>query len=170
MKLFFVKLKRNFIPLLFFAFMLCLIFFSKSNIVAVKNSLNIWINNVVPSLFPFFIATEERADYPYIAKEVCKEVQGKKYDLGIIICKTGYGMSIVANKFKGIRCANCYSEESARFAKLHNNINVLALGAEYLSTNDAICIIRMILATEFEGGRHLERLNMINEIEKENMK
>ena len=58
MKLFFVKLKRNFIPLLFFAFMLCLIFFSKSNIVAVKNSLNIWINNVVPSLFPFFIATE----------------------------------------------------------------------------------------------------------------
>ena len=79
-------------------------------------------------------------------------------------------MSIVANKFKGIRCANCYSEESARFAKLHNNINVLALGAEYLSTNEAICIIRMILATEFEGGRHNERLNMIKEIENENMK
>ena len=118
----------------------------------------------------FGVYSEERADYPYIAKEVCKEVQGKNYDLGIIICKTGYGMSIVANKFKGIRCANCYSEESAKFAKLHNNINVLALGAEYLSTNDAICIIRMILATEFEGGRHLERLNMINEIEKENMK
>ena len=58
MKLFFVKLKRNFIPLLFFVFMLCLIFFSKSNIMAVKSSLNIWINNVVPSLFPFFIATE----------------------------------------------------------------------------------------------------------------
>lgn len=114
--------------------------------------------------------SEERADYPIIAKKVCNSIQNKEADFGIIICKTGYGMSIVANKFKGIRCANCYSEESARFAKLHNNINVLALGAEYLSTNDAICIIRMILATEFEGGRHLERLNMINEIEKENMK
>lgn len=114
--------------------------------------------------------SEERTDYPIIAKKVCNSVQNKEADFGIIICKTGYGMSIVANKFKGIRCANCYSEESARFAKLHNNINVLALGAEYLSTNDAICIIRMILATEFEGGRHLERLNMINEIEKENMK
>ena len=114
--------------------------------------------------------SEERVDYPVIAKEVCKSIQNKEADLGIIICKTGYGMSIVANKFKGIRCAACYTEESAKFAKSHNNINVLALGAEYLSTNEAICILRMILATEFEGGRHNVRLNMIQEIEKENMK
>lgn len=112
----------------------------------------------------------ERADYPIIAKDVCKSVQNKECDLGIVICKTGYGMSIVANKFKGIRCATCYSEESARFAKLHNDVNVLALGAEYVSVNEAICILRIILATEFEGGRHNERLNMIKEIEKENMK
>lgn len=114
--------------------------------------------------------SEERVDYPLIAKEVCKCVQEKQADFGIVICKTGYGMSIVANKFKGIRCAACYNEESARFAKLHNNINVLALGAEYVSVNEAICILRMILATEFEGGRHNERLNMIKEIEKDNMK
>ena len=114
--------------------------------------------------------SEERVDYPVIAKEVCKCIQQKKADLGIIICKTGYGMSIVANKFKGIRCAACYNEQSAKFAKAHNNINVLALGAEYLSTNEAICILRMILATEFEGERHNVRLNMIEEIEKENMK
>ena len=114
--------------------------------------------------------SEERTDYPLIAKEVCKSVQNKEVDFGIVICKTGYGMSIVANKFKGIRCATCYSEESAKFAKLHNNINVLGLGAEYVSINEAICILRMILATEFEGGRHNERLNMIKEIEKENMK
>ena len=114
--------------------------------------------------------SEERTDYPAIAKKVCKSIQNKEFDLGIIICKTGYGMTIVANKFKGIRCANCYSEESAKFAKAHNDINLLALGAEYISTNEAICIIRMILATEFEGGRHMERLNMIKEIEKENMK
>jgi len=114
--------------------------------------------------------SEERVDYPVIAKNVCKSIQNKEADFGIVICKTGYGMSIVANKFKGIRCATCYSEESAKFAKLHNNINVLGLGAEYVSTNEAICILRMILATEFEGGRHNERLNMIKEIEKENMK
>ena len=114
--------------------------------------------------------SEERVDYPVIAKEVCKSIQNKELDFGIIICKTGYGMSIVANKFKGIRCATCYNEQSAKFAKAHNNINVLALGAEYISTNEAICILRMILATEFEGERHNIRLNMIKEIEKENMK
>ena len=114
--------------------------------------------------------SEERVDYPIIAKEVCKKVQANEASFGIIICKTGYGMSIVANKFKGIRCAACYNQESAKFAKLHNNINVVALGAEYLSSNEAICILRMIFATQFEGGRHNERLNMINEIEKDNMK
>ena len=114
--------------------------------------------------------SEERVDYPVIAKKVCNSVQEKEADFGIVICKTGYGMSIVANKFKGIRCATCYNEESAKFAKLHNNINVLALGAEYISVNEAICILRMIFATEFEGGRHNERLNMIKDIEKDNMK
>ena len=67
--------------------------------------------------------SEERVDYPIIAKDVCKSVQNKQADFGIVICKTGYGMSIVANKFNGIRCAACYNEESAKFAKLHNNIN-----------------------------------------------
>ena len=114
--------------------------------------------------------SEERVDYPIIAKQVCESVQSKDADFGIVICKTGYGMSIVANKYKGIRCAACYNQESAKFAKLHNNINVLALGAEYVSSNEAICILRMIFATEFEGGRHNERLNMIDEIEKDNMK
>ena len=114
--------------------------------------------------------SEERVDYPIIAKEVCKKVQANEANFGIIICKTGYGMSIVANKFKGIRCAACYNQESAKFAKLHNDINVVALGAEYLSSNEAICILRMIFATQFEGGRHSERLDMIKEIEKDNMK
>ena len=114
--------------------------------------------------------SEERVDYPAIAKNVCKSVQDMETDFGIVICKTGYGMSIVANKFKVIRCAACYNEESARFSKLHNDINVLALGEEYLSSNEAICILRMVFATAFEGGRHNDRLNMIKEIEKENMK
>ena len=114
--------------------------------------------------------SEERVDYPIIAKQVCGSVQKNDADFGIVICKTGYGMSIVANKYKGIRCAACYNQESAKFAKLHNNINVLALGAEYVSSNEAICILRMIFATEFEGGRHEARVKMIEEIENENMK
>ena len=118
----------------------------------------------------FGTVNEERADYPIIAKEVSKSVQSKESDFGILICRTGYGMAIVANKFKGIRAVPCYDEETTKFARMHNNMNVLALGADRLTTNDAICILRMALATEFEGGRHEERLAMIQEIEKENMK
>ena len=79
-------------------------------------------------------------------------------------------MDIVANKFKGIRATNVWSEEGAKLSRLHNNSNVLTLGADYISTHEAICIVRMWIATEFEGGRHLERIKMIEEIEKENMK
>ena len=114
--------------------------------------------------------SEERVDYPDIAKEVSKAVQSKKCDKGILICRSGYGMSMVANKFKGIRCAPCFEETAAKFSRMHNDANVLALGADYVTTNQAICIVRMWLATEFEGGRHAERLALIEEIENENMK
>ena len=79
-------------------------------------------------------------------------------------------MSMVANKFKEVRCALCYEEQTAKFSRMHNNANMLALGADYISVNDAICILRQFLATEFEGGRHENRVNLIIEIEKENMK
>ena len=113
---------------------------------------------------------EERVDYPNIAKEVAKAIQNKKADKGILICRSGIGMSIVANKFRGIRCANCHDEYTAKYSKLHNNSNILAIGADDVTVNEAICILRMWLATEFEGGRHQERLNIISEIEDKNMK
>ena len=114
--------------------------------------------------------SEERVDYPNIAKEVALAVKNKICDKGILICRSGIGMSIVANKFKGIRCALCYNENTAKFAKMHNNSNILAIGADNISVNDAIRILRIWLATEYEGGRHDERLKIIEEIEKENMK
>ena len=114
--------------------------------------------------------SEERVDYPDIAKEVSKAVQSKKCDRGILICRSGYGMAMVANKFKGIRSAPCFCEEAAKFSRMHNDSNVLTLGADYISVNEAICILRMWLATEFEGGRHMERIKIIEEIENENMK
>ena len=113
---------------------------------------------------------EEMVDYPDIAIEVAKEVQSKRCDKGILICRTGIGMSIAANKFKGIRCANCETEEKAKLSRMHNDSNVLALGADYLTENEAICIFRVWLGTEFEGGRHEERINLIKEIEAKNMK
>ena len=118
----------------------------------------------------FGTMSEESIDYPRIAKEVAKAVQLNECEKGILICRSGIGMSMCANKYKGIRCAVCYKEETAKFSRMHNNSNILALGADYVTTNEAICIVRMWLATEFEGGRHQERLKLIEEIENENMK
>ncbi len=114
--------------------------------------------------------SEESVDYPEIAKAVAREVSEKRADMGILICRSGIGMAICANKFKGVRCAPCYQEQTAKFSRMHNNANILALGADYITTNEAICIVRQFLATEFEGGRHLSRVELINELEKENMK
>jgi len=114
--------------------------------------------------------SEDSVNYPDIAKSVASEVSNKKADIGILICRSGIGMSMCANKFKGVRCALCYEEQTAKFSRMHNNANMLALGADYISVNAAICILRQFLATEFEGGRHEARVNLINDIEKENMK
>lgn len=118
----------------------------------------------------FGTMSEESVDYPNIAKAVAKAIQSKECDKGILICRSGIGMSICANKFKDIRCTPCYKEETAKYARMHNDSNVLALGADYVTTAEAICIFRMWVATEFEGGRHEDRLKLIEEIEKENMK
>ena len=114
--------------------------------------------------------SEEKVDYPNFAKEVSKSIQRKECDKGILICRSGIGMAFVANKFKGIRASLCMSEELAKFSRMHNDSNILTIAADYVSTSQAICIVRMWLATEFEGGRHIDRLKIIEEIEKENMK
>lgn len=114
--------------------------------------------------------SEERTDYPIYAKKVAQAVQSKQCDCGILVCKSGLGMCVTANKFKGIRCATVTDEETAKFAKMDDDINVLTLGGNYITSHQAICIVRTWLATEFKGGRYLERLNMIDEIENENMK
>ena len=114
--------------------------------------------------------SEERTDYPIYAKEVAKSVSSGESEKGLLICRSGHGMAIVANKFKGVRAAAITSEDDARFAKADDDINVITLGADYLTTNEAICIIRNWLGAEFKGGRYEERLKMIEEIENNNMK
>lgn len=114
--------------------------------------------------------SEERTDYPIFAKRVAQAIENKECDLGILLCRSGYGMTVVANKFKGVRAATVLDEESAKFAKADDDINVLTLGGDYLTISQAICIIRNWIGTDFKGGRYQERLNMVSEIEKENMK
>lgn len=114
--------------------------------------------------------SEERTDYPIYATKVAEAIQNKEADCGILICRSGYGMTIAANKYKGIRAAAVYDEESAKFAKADDDVNVITLGADYINNNQAICIIRNWISTEFKGGRYADRLEMIEEIEKNNMK
>ena len=114
--------------------------------------------------------SKERTDYPIFAERVAKSIQSKECDSGILICKSGAGMTIVANKFKGIRAALGINEEVSRASKADDNINVLVLPAQYITLSVAIASIRAWIATEFKGGRYSERLQMIKEIEKDNMK
>jgi len=113
---------------------------------------------------------EERTDYPIYAEKVVEAIRSKECDVGILICKSGFGMAMVANKFKGIRCAPCYTEEGAKQAKEHHNVNILALPANEINISKAVIFIRTWLASEFLGGRYIDRLQMIEEIEKKNMK
>ena len=114
--------------------------------------------------------SEERTDYPIYAKKVSEAVSKKECERGILLCKSGCGMTIVANKFKGVRAGVAINEEEAKFAKADDNINILTLSGKNTSIEEAVKIIRVWIATEFKCGRYQERIDMINEIEKENMK
>lgn len=113
---------------------------------------------------------DQRTDYPIYAKQVAQAVQGKEFNLGILLCRSGHGMTVVANKYKGIRAATIVEEEEAKLAKADDDINVLTLGGDYLTTEKAIDIIQIWIETPFKGGRYQQRLDMVEEIEKINMK
>lgn len=113
----------------------------------------------------FGTRSEDSTDYPIFAKEVSLAVQEGKAQRGILICGTGIGMSIVANKFKGIRAALCLNEYMARMSRKHNDANILCLGDRVIGEDLAIAIVEVWLNTEFEGGRHERRVNLIKDIE-----
>jgi len=109
---------------------------------------------------------EESCDYPVYAQKVAEAVAAGKYLRGIVLCGTGIGISIAANKVPGIRCAlvsDCYS---ARATRQHNDSNVLALGGRTIGPEVALDIVRTWIATEFDGGRHQRRIDLITELEK----
>lgn len=107
--------------------------------------------------------SSESVDYPVYGKAVAEAVAADKADCGIVCCGTGIGISIAANKVKGIRCALVYSDFTAQMCKQHNNANVLAFGGRTLSADEAIRFTDIWLDTEYEGGRHERRVKMLNE-------
>ena len=110
--------------------------------------------------------SNESVDYPDFAREVGEEVAAHQADLGILVCGSGVGMSIAANKVPGIRAANVTSDYEAQMSREHNNANVLALGARVLDAPKAFAIVDRFLHTAFAGGRHQRRVDKIMAIEK----
>lgn len=104
-------------------------------------------------------------DYPDIAKKVCTKVQKGEAEFGILICGTGIGMNICANKYKGIRAAQCSDTFSAKMTRRHNNTNVITMGGRVIGTELAKEIVLEFLTNEFEGGRHQTRIDKVMEVE-----
>ncbi len=110
---------------------------------------------------------ENSIDYPDIAKVVCNKVQNGECDKGILVCGTGIGMNMCANKHKGIRAAQCHDTFSAKMTRIHNNANVLTMGGRVVGSELAKDIVKEFLTNEFEGGRHETRVNKMMSIENE---
>lgn len=114
----------------------------------------------------FGIYERVSVDYPVIAQKVALAVSSGEYPLGILVCGTGIGMSLAANKVKGIRAAACSEVYSAKFTRLHNNANILCLGGRVIGPETAKIMVDAFVNTEFEGGRHQHRVDMIDAIER----
>lgn len=113
----------------------------------------------------FGVKLGEKADYPNIGIKVAKEVANGNFECGIILCGTGIGISIAANKVKGIRCAVTNEVYSAKMAKIHNNANMISLGGRVVGLEVAKMIVSEYLNAEYEGGRHENRLKIISDYE-----
>ena len=107
----------------------------------------------------------DSVDYPIYGEKVARLVSSGECDKGIVICTTGIGISIAANKVRGIRCALCSEPLSAEMTRRHNNANMLAMGAGMIGKNMAERIVEVFLSTEFEGGRHERRVGLLGAIE-----
>ena len=115
-------------------------------------------NIFIIDLGPFELKS---VDYPDYAKKLARRISSKKSDIGVLVCGSGTGMAISANKIKGIRAAVCYNAKSTRLSREHNNANIIALGSRLTNKNEAMKLIKIFLSTKFEGGRHLRRIKKI---------
>ena len=131
----------------------------------VKDKLKVFLSDSLNcEVLDFGTDSSKSVDYPNYGHKVGLSVSDNNADLGIVICGSGIGISIAANKVKGIRAALCTSKEHAIMSRKHNNANVLALGARFTSYEEIEDIVKIWINTDFEGGRHLDRINKIENI------
>ena len=133
--------------------------------VDMKNHIKKYLEDKGHTIVNFGTDTTDRTDYPIYAKKVADSVVSKECELGILICGTGIGISIAANKVKGIRAAVCSEPYSAALTRQHNNANIIAFGAKVIGTATAETIVDAFINAEYEGGRHARRVDMISDIE-----
>jgi ribose 5-phosphate isomerase B len=130
-----------------------------------KQDVLIWMEEHDIDFEDFGCYNRDSVDYPAYGEKVGRAVASGEADFGIVICTTGIGISIAANKVKGIRCAHCTDVLSAEMTRRHNNANVLAMGAGLTGTNVALRMVEVFLNTEFEGGRHQRRVDLLDAIQ-----
>lgn len=134
-----------------------------------KNKLKVWLHQQGYDLHDEGTNAPDSVDYPDFARRVADDVVARRADLGILVCGTGIGMSMSANKVPGIRAANVHSEFEAQMAREHNDANILTLGARVLNADEAQRIVAKWLHTQFAGGRHQTRVDKIMAIEKQEL-
>ena len=130
--------------------------------VELKNAINSFLKKKGYVVVNLGDNTGESVDYPDIIHPLAKEISNNKEKTGIILCGTGNGVSMVANKYKGVRAGLCWNKEIAELIRKHNDANILSLPARFLSIKQALEIVEVFLKTDFEGGRHERRVNKIN--------
>ncbi len=106
-------------------------------------------------------SSDKRVDYPDYANKVARKVKISKNNVGILVCGSGMGMNIAANKHKNIRAAQCFNLKSTKLSRLHNDANIITLGSRLLTKKNALNCVSVFLNTKFEGGRHLKRIKKI---------
>ena len=126
-----------------------------------KESIKNFLINKNISIIDLGPMNENSVDYPDYAKKASNRIKLKKSDVGILVCGSGTGMAISANKIKGIRAAVCYSLKSTRLSRQHNNANIISIGSRLTRKNIALKLVSIFLETKFEGGRHLRRVKKI---------
>jgi len=134
---------------------------------ALKEDIKAYLNGESCEVIDLGTDSEEPVDYPEYALRVAREVAAEVCDLGILVCGTGIGMSITANKVPGVRAALCNDTFCAEHARRHNDANVLAIGGRVVEPDDARKIVKIFITTSFDGGRHRRRVDQIMAIEKE---
>jgi ribose 5-phosphate isomerase B len=135
--------------------------------VAMKTRLTQLLESLECDVVDFGPHDSQSVDYPDYAAEVSREVSSSRLNRGILICGTGIGMCIAANKFAGVRAAPCHDSVTAEYSRMHNDANIICLSADQLSEQVADQVIRIWLRTEFEQGRHGRRLEKISRLEHE---